>query len=192
MLAVAARHWWVLVLQGVLGIVFGILAILFPGLALVTLAYLFAFWAIVAGLSSLSQGFRMAEQRGRSWPFAVMGVLGIVAGLLAALIPGVTILGLVLLLGAWLVSQGVMMIYTAWRIRREVTGEWILALIGIVQTAVGLVVLFMPVIGAVLTVTLIAVWSIVGGIAALSLGWRLRRVADRGSGAPERMAGAPG
>jgi uncharacterized membrane protein HdeD (DUF308 family) len=191
-LAAAARQWWVLVLQGILGIVFGILAILFPGIALITLAYVFAAWAVVTGVSHLIEGWRVAEHRGRSWPFAVMGVIGIVAGVLAALIPGITILGLVILLGAWLVTQGAMEVYTAWRIRREVTGEWILALIGVLRVIVGLIVLAMPVIGALLTVTLMAVWAIVGGVAALSLGFRLRRFLDTPGGRTAgRIAGTP-
>ena len=70
MLADAARQWWVLVLQGVLGILFGILAIAFPDITLVTLAYLFAGWAIVAGTAQILEGWRVAEARGRSWPFA--------------------------------------------------------------------------------------------------------------------------
>ena len=138
MLTVAARHWWVLLLQGVLGIVFGVIAILVPGIALLTLAYVFAAWALITGVGYLAEGYRVAEHRGRSWPFAVMGVLGVVAGIVAALIPGPTILTLVLLLGAFLVTQGVMELYTAFRIRREVTGEWILALIGILRIVAGL------------------------------------------------------
>ena len=175
MLAVAARQWWVLVLQGILGILFGVLAIAFPDIALVTLAYLFAAWAIVAGVSQLAEGWRVAEARGRSWPFALMGVVSILAGIFAALIPGITILGLVLLLGSWLVIQGVMEVYTAWRIRREVTGEWLIALGGIARIVIGGIVLFMPVIGAVLTVALVATWSIIAGVAALLLGFRLRQ-----------------
>lgn len=175
MLAVAARQWWVLVLQGILGIVFGVLAIAFPDIALVTLAYLFAAWAIVAGATQLVEGWRVAEARGRSWPFALMGVVSIVAGLVAAVVPGITILGLVLLLGSWLVIQGVMEVYTAWRIRREVTGEWLLALGGILRIVVGAIVLFMPVIGAALTVALVATWSIIAGVTALLLGFRLRQ-----------------
>lgn len=180
MLAIAARQWWVLVLQGILGILFGVLAIVFPGIALVTLAYVFAAWALITGVAHIAEGFRVAEHRGRSWPFAVMGVLGVVAGILAALVPGITILGLVLLLGAWLLSQGVMEVYTAWRIRAEVTGEWILALIGILRIVGGLIVLALPLVGAIVTVALVAAWSIFGGIAALSIGWRLRRLARGG------------
>ena len=179
MLTVAARHWWVLVVQGVLGIAFAVIAILVPGIALLTLAYVFAAWALISGISALAEGFRVAEGRGRSWPFAVMGVLGIVAGILAALIPGITILGLIVILGAWLVTSGVMEVYAAWQIRREVTGEWLLGLIGALRIIVGLIVLAMPLVGAILTVTLLAVWAFLGGIAALSLGWRLRRLASK-------------
>jgi uncharacterized membrane protein HdeD (DUF308 family) len=190
MLAAAARLWWVLVLQGILGIAFGILAILFPGLALVTLAYIFAIWAIVSGLSHLGEGMRVAEARGRSWPFAVIGVISLLAGVLAVIVPGITVFGLVLLLGAWLVTQGAMEVYTAYRIRREVTGEWILALVGIVRTLIGLVILALPVIGALLTATLLAVYAIVAGVTALTLGWRLRGLRSDRTGSTGRTVSA--
>src|SRR6476619_6848433 len=78
MLAVAARPWWVLVLQGILGVIVGVLALLLPGVTALTIAYLFAAWAIISGVSSVSEGVRVAEHRGRSWPFAVIGVFSIV------------------------------------------------------------------------------------------------------------------
>ena len=121
MLAIAARQWWVLVLQGLLGIAVGILAIIFPDLALATVALLFAVWAIVSGVSQLSAGWRVAEARGRSWPFLVSGAVSVTAGILAVLYPDVTILYLILLLGAWILISGMMEVYTAWRIRNEVT-----------------------------------------------------------------------
>jgi uncharacterized membrane protein HdeD (DUF308 family) len=190
MLAVAARHWWVLAIQGILGIAFGVLALLFPGIALITLAYVFAAWALITGVSHLAEGFRVAEHRGRSWPFAVMGVLAIVAGILAALIPGLTIVGLVTLLGAWLVVQGVMEIYTAWRIREEVTGEWVLALIGILRVVLGLIILALPVVGLILTASFVGVGAIFAGAAALSLSWRLRKLAATGGRPTGQMRGA--
>jgi uncharacterized membrane protein HdeD (DUF308 family) len=180
MVAVAARQWWVLVLQGILGIVFGVIAIAVPDIALVTLAYLFAIWAIVAGLTQISVGWRIAEHRGRAWPFAVTGVISVIAGLLAALIPGPTVLFLILLLGWWLAFQGVMEIYAAWRIRKEITGEWLMALGGIARLVVGLIVLAMPIVGAILTVALMATFSIIGGITALLVGVRLRQFSGTG------------
>jgi len=183
MLATAARQWWVLILQGILGIVVGILAIVVPDLALATIALLFAAWAIVSGVSQLATGWRVAEARGRSWPFLLTGAVSLIAGVLALVNPGITILYLVLLLGAWILISGGMEVYTAWKIREEVTGEWMLALIGIVRIVVGVIILAMPIVGAILTAALFATWAILSGIAALALGWRLRQFGGRMSAA---------
>ena len=148
---------------------------------------MFAAWAVITGVAHIAEGWRVAENRGRSWPFAVLGVLGVAAGIIAALVPGITILGLILLLGWWLVLGGITEIYTAWMIRREVTNEWLLALIGGLKAIVGLAILAQPVIGAILQVALLATWALVGGVVAIALGLRLRSLADRGS---RGMAGA--
>ena len=148
MLAIAARQWWVLVLQGVLGIAVGIVAIIYPDLALATVALLFAAWAIVSGVSQLSAGWRVAEARGRSWPFLLAGAVSVIAGVLALINPAITLLYLILLLGAWVLISGAMELYTAWQIRNEVTGEWILAVIGIARIVVGAIILAMPIVGA--------------------------------------------
>ena len=177
MLAVAARQWWVLLLQGVLGIAVGIFAIVSPGLALATIALLFGAWAIVSGASQLAAGWRVAEARGRSWPFLLSGAVSVIAGILAVIYPGVTVLYLILLLGAWILISGMMEVYTAWRIRNEVTGEWILALGGAIRVVVGIIILAMPYVGAILTAALFATWAILSGAAALFLGWRLRQFA---------------
>ena len=180
MLAIAARQSWVLLLQGVLGIVVGVLAIIYPDLALATIALLFAAWAIVSGVSQLAAGWRVAEHRGRSWPFLIAGAASLIAGILALVAPGITILYLILLLGAWILISGLMEVYTAWRIRAEITNEWVLALIGALRVLAGIIILAQPYIGAVLTAALFATWAILSGIAALALGWRLRQFANSG------------
>jgi uncharacterized membrane protein HdeD (DUF308 family) len=179
MLAIAARQWWVLILQGVLGIVVGVLAILSPDLALGTIALLFGFWAIVSGVSQLAAGWRVAEARGRSWPFLLSGAVSVIAGVLAVVYPGITILYLILLLGAWILVSGAMEVFTAWKIREEITNEWILALFGLLRIAAGAIILAMPIVGAIVTAALFATWAILSGVAALLLGWRLRQFGGR-------------
>jgi len=176
MLAMASRQWWVLALQGALGIAVGILAIIYPDLALATIALLFGAWAIVSGVSQLTAGWQVAEHRGRSWPFLVAGAASVIAGVLALVFPGITLLYLILLLGAWILISGVMEVYSAWRIRNEITGEWILAALGFLRVVVGGIILAMPVVGALLTAVLFATWALLSGIAALALGLRLRQL----------------
>src|SRR2546425_1107274 len=90
-----------------------------------------------------------------------------------------------------LIVQGLTEVYPAWQIRREVPGDWFLALIGILRFIGGLIILAMPIIGAILTVTILAVWSFLGGLAAISLGLRLRGLAG-GDRRASRPAGAQG
>jgi uncharacterized membrane protein HdeD (DUF308 family) len=186
MLQVAARQWWVLILQGVLGIIVGVWAILDPGLAVTTLALLFGIWAIASGVAQLAAGWRVAEVRGRSWPFLVSGAVSAFAGVIAVVYPGITALYLVLLLGAWILVAGVMEVYTAWKIRDEVTNEGILALLGIARIVVGVIILAIPVVGVVITAALFATWALIGGVSALAFGWRLRSL----SGGQMSTAGA--
>ena len=176
MLATAAKQWWVLILQGVLGIAFGILAILNPAITLVTLALVFGVWALISGAAQLTEGWRVAEHRGRSWPFALSGIVSIVAGVLAIIFPPAAISGLLLFLGVWLVVSGVSEGYAAYHIRREIDNEWILALGGIARAILGVVILVAPVVGVILTVTAISWFAILGGLMAIGLGWRLRRL----------------
>jgi uncharacterized membrane protein HdeD (DUF308 family) len=179
MLAIAARQWWVLILQGVLGIVVGVLAILSPDLLVATLALLFGFWAILSGFSQLAAGWRVAEARGRSWPFLLSGAVSVIAGVLAVVYPGITILYLVLLLGAWILVSGAMEVFTAWKIRDEITNEWILALFGLLRIAAGAIILAMPIVGVIVTAAIFATWAILSGVGALLLGWRLRQFGGR-------------
>jgi uncharacterized membrane protein HdeD (DUF308 family) len=176
MLAIAARQWWVLVLQGLLGIAVGILAIVYPDTALATIALLFGAWAIVSGASQLAAGWRVAEARGRSWPFLVAGAVSVIAGVVAVLFPGITLLYLIFLLGAWILVSGVMEVYAAWKIRSEIDNEWWLALIGVLRIAAGAIILYQPIVGAVLTAAIFATWALLSGVGALALGLRLRQL----------------
>jgi len=93
--------------------------------------------------------------------------------------------------GSSLLTLGVIEGYTAWRIRREVTGEWILGLAGAARIIGGAIVFFMPIVGAVLTMALVATWSIIGGITALVLGYRQRQF-HQGTFGTDRTAAARG
>lgn len=174
MVAIASRQWWVLVLEGILGLVFGVLALLLPDLTLLTLAYLFAGWAIISGVTALSEGMRVAEQRGRSWPFALTGIVSIAAGVLAALLPGPTIAGLMLFLGAWLIVGGVTQVWAAYQIRQQIDNEWLVALLGALRAVAGLIIFAFPVVGALLTVAYISWGAVIAGLIAIGMGLRLR------------------
>jgi uncharacterized membrane protein HdeD (DUF308 family) len=181
-LAASIRQWWAFVLQGVLGIVFGVLVLLFPDAALTTLVALFAAWAIISGIGALAQGFREAQHRGNSWPYFLTGVVAIAAGVLAIVAPAGTLLGLIVFVGAWQLVTGLTEIYVAYRIRREVDNEWLIAASGVLRAILGLAFLLMPGLGAVVTLVVIAANAFAFGILAIVTGLRLRTLRDRVAG----------
>jgi uncharacterized membrane protein HdeD (DUF308 family) len=169
-----SHNWWAIALRGVVAIAFGLLALFLPGLTLLSLVFLFAAYAIVDGAFSIVSGARRRPGRGRDWLLVLGGILGIVAGVIAFLWPGITTLVLLLIIAAWAIVTGVAEIVAAFRLRKEIEGEWLLVLDGAVSVVFGLFLALFPGAGALALVWLIAFFAIASGVMLLVLAFRLR------------------
>ena len=175
-----ARWWWTFIVRGLLAIAFGLLAFLAPGWGIAVLIGLFAAWALIDGAGSLIAGIRTRGQD-RSWWLEVLeGLVSIVAGVVALLLPASAAQVLVILIAAWAIVTGVIQIWTAIRLRRAIRGEVWLALAGAASILFGLILFLFPAAGALSLVWLIGSGAIVFGVFMLMLGWRLRRVHEMG------------
>jgi uncharacterized membrane protein HdeD (DUF308 family) len=190
MLDLLTRHWWLLVVRGVLGILFGILALVWPGATIAALVLLFGAYAIVDGVATLyaaitgregaDRGLSRRPARGghRVW-LAIEGLLGIGAGLVAFFWPGITALVLLWVIAFWAILTGVMEVAAAIRLRREMDNEWLLGLAGVASVLFGILLLVLPGAGALALIWLIGVYALVFGVILIVLGLRLRGVGHR-------------
>ena len=176
---VLVRSWWVLALRGVLAILFGIAAIAWPGITLAVVVGLFGAYAILDGIGAVLTMVRH-PRRGSWLVVLVEGVIGIGAGVVALLVPGITAMALVFVIGVWAFVTGIMEVAAAFRLRREMEDEWLLGLAGIVSTVFGLALILFPGAGVIALLSFIAAFVIVFGIAMLLLGLRLRSAGRRG------------
>src|SRR5258705_13157016 len=128
----------VLIVRGIVGVVFGVIAFLWPGITIAALVVIFGAYPIVDGITNLVLGFSRTGAHGR-WAHVLQGVFGIAAGVLTFMWPAITALVLVLLIGAWAIVTGIFEIAAAIRLRRVITGEWMLVLSGIVSILFGVV-----------------------------------------------------
>jgi uncharacterized membrane protein HdeD (DUF308 family) len=173
---VLAQSWWVLALRGACALIFGVLALAWPGVTLLLLVALFAAYAIISGVAALVGSLRTRNQRGW-WLLFLLGLVSVAAGVLAVVYPGITALALVLLMGANAIVIGALEIWMAVRLRAEVRGEWLLGLAGFVSILFGVFVMIFPGAGALALVWLIAVQAIVSGLLWLTLAFRIRSAA---------------
>lgn len=169
-----SQNWWLLVLRGVLGILFGIAAFVWPGITLLTLIILFGVYAIVDGAVAVGTGLSRTKDSPRWWTFLVEGLLSIGAGVVALIWPGVTTLVLIYMIAGWAIFTGILEIVAALRLRHEITNEWMLALGGLISVALGVLLFFQPAAGSLAIVWTIASYAVIFGILLVVLGFRLR------------------
>jgi uncharacterized membrane protein HdeD (DUF308 family) len=174
MLHALARRWWLLLLRGVAAIVFGVLALVWPGITLVTLVLLYGAFALIDGVIALAAAFSGVGKPVPTWWLVIVGLLGIGAGIVTFLWPGMTAILLVIFIGAWAVAHGVFEIIGAIQLRKEMDNEWLLILCGLLSVLFGAFVLIAPGAGALALVWAIGVYSIVFGSLLIALSLKLR------------------
>ena len=169
------RNWWAIALRGVAAILFGILAFAVPGLTLAALVLLFGAYALVDGVLNIIAAIRGRHAGRPAWILLFEGVVSVAAGLVAVLLPSLTALALLYLIGAWAVITGVLEIVAAVRLRRRIQGEWWLALSGVLSVILGVLIMVAPGAGALALVLWIGAFAIVFGVLLVALAFRLRR-----------------
>jgi uncharacterized membrane protein HdeD (DUF308 family) len=175
MLALMAKNWWAIAIRGVAAIAFGVLTFLVPAISLLGLIYLFGAYALVDGVSSVIAAIRGdPATRGHGFAVALIGIVGIIAGLIAFVNPGLTALSLLYVVAAWAIVIGALQIYAAIRLRREIEGEWLMAIGGVASIAFGVLLIVAPGAGLLSLLALVAAFAIIFGISLLALAWRLR------------------
>jgi len=174
MLVQLSRNWGWIVLRGVAAIVFGILSFAWPGLTLTVLVLLWGAYALVDGVVAFMTAFQLKAGGRPMWSFALLGLIGIAAGLVTFARPGLTAIALLALIATWAILTGFLEIAAAVRFRKIIPNEWLLGLAGLLSVVFGVLIVMQPGAGALTVVWLIAWYSILLGLTLTMLGLRVR------------------
>jgi uncharacterized membrane protein HdeD (DUF308 family) len=169
------RTPWLVALRGLAAIAFGLIALFMPGITLLALVLLFGAYAIVDGVFKVVSGVRKRPDGSRDGWTVLAGILGIAAGVVAAVWPGITALVLLVLIASWAIVTGAFEIVAAYRLREQIEGEAMLALGGALSIAFGVLALLMPGAGALAVVWLIGAYAVATGIVLLIAAYRLNQ-----------------
>jgi uncharacterized membrane protein HdeD (DUF308 family) len=178
MLSMLSENWWVLALRGLLAVLFGFAALVLPLGTLEAVGRLFGVYAILEGALVVLIGLRGTQYRGA---LLSEGAFGIVAGLVALAWPGVTALVLLYVIAIWAILSGIAEIIAAVALRREIEGEWVLFLVGVLSVVLGVAMAVLPSVGVLSLIWLVGLYALAVGVAMIVLAFRVRDVRRRGS-----------
>lgn len=182
------NSWWFWAIRGVFAIIFGVLAMVFPGDALQALVYIFGAYALIDGVVTV---YNAVANRVTNWGWQLVeGIISIIAGLVAFFLPVLTGLTILLIIGFWAVATGIMQMIAAWRLRKEIENEIWLGLAGLMSVIFGVYIFINPLAGALVTAMIIGIYSILFGIFLIALAVRFRGYDGTGADAPLNNIGA--
>jgi uncharacterized membrane protein HdeD (DUF308 family) len=178
-----SRYWWMVALRGLLLLLLGLAALLWPGATLTVLVLWIGAGFLINGVLALAAALAGRDVEGRGW-LILEAVLGIVAGILTFLYPGITGLVLLWLVAGWAIVSGMLQIAAAVQFRKVIRGEWMLGLAGVLAIAFGVLLIARPGAGLLTLALLIGWFAIFYGVVLIALGFRLRAFARRLGGEP--------
>ncbi len=189
MLTQLAHNWWAVAIRGLAAIIFGILALVWPGITFAVLVLFWGAYALVDGAFAIISALTHPMEGNHRWLLLLEGLAGIAAGILTFVWPGLTALVLLYLIAAWGIITGILEIVAAIRLRREIANEWLLAISGVASLVLGVAIAVFPAAGALAVVWLIGAYALVFGFLLLFLAFRLRTYAGERGHPP--MMGTP-
>jgi uncharacterized membrane protein HdeD (DUF308 family) len=167
------QNWWLFTLRGILGIIFGCIALIFPGPTMLSLVILFSAYMLVDGVAGMISAVRAIRKKDRWGLLLLEGLLNIAVGIVAFLWPGITVIAFVLLVAAWAIVSGALMTAAGFRLNVP-HGRWWLVLGGLLSLAYGALLVATPLIGAVVLTWWMGAYALAFGIALVVFSLKLR------------------
>lgn len=178
--AVLAENWWVVAIRGVLGILFGLVALIVPGAAILSIVLVFSAYLLVDGVFAIVAAVHAARRHDRWGMLTFEGILNIITGLIAFFWPGLPVLAFIILMAAWAIVTGALVLGASFRLNIP-HGRWWLALGGAASLVFGILLIIAPLAGAVVLTWWLGAYALVFGGALLVLAFRLRSRKSRGA-----------
>ncbi|HEX7110731.1 MAG TPA: HdeD family acid-resistance protein [Aestuariivirga sp.] len=169
-----AKYWWIFLLRGIFSVIFGVLAFVMPGLTIATLVIIWGAYALVDGVFSLWASATGGTKPGDHWLVGLQGLIGLAAGIITLIMPGVTALGLLIAIAAYSLVVGVLQIAAAIKLRQEIEGEFWLGLSGVISILFGMFIIARPGEGALAVIWIIGTYALIFGVFLVSFAFRIK------------------
>lgn len=174
MINIIEKRWWVFALRGLIAVALGIIALVNPGIALLTLIIIFGIYSFVDGLFDVIISISNRKDNEKWWALLIAGIASVVIGVISLTNPSITGIALVYLIAAKALINGVLEIAAAIELRHFIEGEWMMVISGILSILFGIVLFASPNQGALAMLWVIGIFAIVIGIWLIIFAFHLR------------------
>lgn len=113
----ADAHWWVLLLEGILSLAVGLAIFVWPGLSILSFAYLVGYWAIITGVLAVVTAFRLRTHIAGEVLYVLFGIVSVIFGIFVLFAPALGLAYIVVMIAIYGFVMGVIMIGLAFRAR---------------------------------------------------------------------------
>jgi uncharacterized membrane protein HdeD (DUF308 family) len=166
--------WWTLALRGVIAVLFGVMALIWPGATLLALVIMFGIYSLMDGILMIVMSIRDTKAHRQWWVLLLGGLVGLGAGIVTLVWPNITAIALLYVIAIWAMVTGVLETLIAILLRKEIRGEWVLVVRGLFSLILGLAMVIWPGAGALAVIWWIGSYAIVTGVLSIVLAFRLR------------------
>lgn len=170
--------WEALIVRGIAGILFGVAAVFWPELTLVTLVYLFSVYILVSGIVGIVSGVSHLVKGNKWFLGLILGFVELGVGVYLVRHPFVTFATLVLLIGLVLVARGVLEVVMAFTEDTMATQKMLMVIGGVLSAAVGIIIMMQPAAGGVTFVWVLGLYALITGPILIALGMDVRNSAQ--------------
>ncbi|MDB5164220.1 MAG: hypothetical protein JWS12_838 [Candidatus Saccharibacteria bacterium] len=165
--------WWMGAIQATLAIFFGITAIFWPGLTLLTLVFLFSAFVLAWGFIEIVNGLLSIRRRNTWWVTSLLGLIGLGVGIYLVRHPGVSFGTFILLIGLTLIARGVLDGVRAFVDGGNTTTRTLSLIIGLFAIIAGILILVQPIAGGVAFVWILGLYALIYGAFTLAIALEL-------------------
>lgn len=174
MIAILQQNWWTLALRGVIAILFGICAFIWPLATALAFVILLAAFAFIEGVFAFIGAVSWGLTGNQRLLLVVLGLLGLGVGVTAVMYPGLTAVVIVALIAWWAIFSGAIQLIVAIEMRKIIENDWLLVVGALLSILFGVLLLWRPLAGILTLSWLFGIYALLYGIMMLSLGFRLK------------------
>lgn len=181
MLNFTQLSWPWLLVRGIIAVVFGIIAMIWPAATVAAAAVLLAVWLLLDGVIAVVRAIMMSQRPTADRVLVgIIGLIGVAAGIFGLTYPFVAVQAVGILFAIWLIAAGITEVILGWRIRNYISGEWLIIAAGVLSVIVGVVVLVVPGLALGAFVIMIAIAALIWGVSSIIAAFGLRSKVKQG------------